>query len=224
MNDYYARSLSAERLEMCYKVAPPRVQCYFEAEIAFVCDRIKPSAQILDLGCGYGRVTLRLLAAGDTVVGIDTSPDNLALARKRYRIVPSCYFLGMNAAKLGFRDRQFDLVVCIQNGISAFKVDPRTLMKEAIRVTRPGGTVLFSSYSDRFWNDRLEWFEIQADHGLIGEIDYEATGDGVIVCMDGFRATTFGPDEFLSLTSDLDVTSRVVEVDESSMFCEILVE
>ncbi|MCP4657524.1 MAG: class I SAM-dependent methyltransferase [bacterium] len=223
MNDYYARSLSAERLEMCYTVAPPRVQCYFEAEIAFVCDRIMPSARVLDLGCGYGRVTLRLLAAGETVVGIDNSRDNLALARKRFRVVPSCYFLDMNAAELGFRDRRFDVVACIQNGISAFKVDQRTLLEEAVRVTRPGGTVLFSTYSDRFWKDRLEWFEIQADHGLIGEIDYEATGDGVIVCKDGFRATTVGAEEFLSLTSDLDVTSRVIEVDGSSIFCEILV-
>ncbi len=224
MDDYYARSLSAERLEMCYTIAPSRVQCYFEAEIAFVCDRIMPSARVLDLGCGYGRATLRLLAAGETVVGIDTSGENLALARKRLGAIPFCHFLEMNAAELGFRDRQFDLVLCIQNGISAFKVDRRTLIEEAVRVTRPGGTVLFSSYSERFWEDRLEWFAIQADHGLIGEIDYEATGDGVIVCKDGFRATTVGPEEFLSLTSELGVTSRVTEVDESSIFCEILVE
>ena len=52
----------------------------------------------------------------------------------------------MDAAALGFRDRVFDVVVCIQNGISAFKVDRRALIAEAIRVTRPGGSVLFSSY------------------------------------------------------------------------------
>jgi len=224
MDDYYSRTLSAERLEMCYTIAPPRVQRYLEAEIGFVCERIRPSDRVLDLGCGYGRVTLRLLAAAETVVGIDTSPKNLALARRRFRVVPDCYFLRMNAAALSFRDRQFDVVVCIQNGISAFTVDQRTLLREAVRVTRPGGTVLFSSYSPRFWQDRLEWFEIQADHGLIGEIDGQATGDGVIVCKDGFRATTVGPDEYLSLISDLDVTPRITEVDKSSIFCEILVE
>ncbi len=29
---------------------------------------------------------------------------------------------------------------------------------------------------------------IQTEHGLLGEIDEEATGDGVIVCRDGSRA------------------------------------
>jgi hypothetical protein len=36
--------------------------------------------------------------------------------------------------------------------------------------------MLFSTYCERFWEERLKWFEIQAQHGLIGEIDYHATG------------------------------------------------
>ena len=82
----------------------------------------------------------------------------------------------------------FDLTICIQNGISAFRVDKQRLLAEAVRVTKSGGTVFFSSYSSRFWAARLEWFEIQAAHGLVGEIDYRATGDGVIICKDGFCA------------------------------------
>jgi 2-polyprenyl-6-hydroxyphenyl methylase/3-demethylubiquinone-9 3-methyltransferase len=93
-----------------------------------------------------------------------------------------------------------------------------------MRVTRSGKTILFSSYSERFWEDRLEWFRIQSDHGLIGEIDYDATGDGVIVCKDGFRASTVGPDDFVSLTSDFDIIPKITEVDGSSVFCEIPVE
>src|SRR5947209_3540059 len=45
-------------------------------------------------------------------------------------------------------------------------------------------------YTPQFWEHRLEWFEIQAAHHLIGEIDYQTTGNGTIVCKDGFRATT----------------------------------
>jgi SAM-dependent methyltransferase len=129
----------------------------------------------------------------------------------------------MDAVALAFRDGIFDVVACIQNGISAFKVDQRALVAESIRVARPGGRVLFSSYSERFWRDRLEWFRLQSEHGLLGEIDPEATGDGVIVCKDGFKATTIGPDEFFSLTSGFDVHRRIEEVDESSIFCEIVV-
>ena len=67
----------------------------------------------------------------------------------------------------------FDAVVCLQNGISAFHVDPERLIGESLRVTKPGGTVFLSSYSDRFWAYRLAWFKLQEAEGLVGEIDYE---------------------------------------------------
>ncbi|NIS63012.1 MAG: class I SAM-dependent methyltransferase, partial [Proteobacteria bacterium] len=95
------------------------------------------------------------------------------------------------------------------------------LITEAMRVTRSGKKVLFSSYSERFWEHRIEWFRIQSDHGLIGEIDYDATGDGVIVCKDGFRASTVDPDDFISLTSGFGIVPTITEVDDSSIFCEI---
>ncbi len=83
--------------------------------------------------------------------------------------------------------------------------------------------MLLSSYSDRFWDERLDWFELQVQHGLIGEIDRDATGAGTIVCRDGFRATTMEPEEFVSLLAASGVDCKVVEVDSSSIFCEVAV-
>ena len=65
----------------------------------------------------------------------------------------------MDAINLGFQDSIFDMVVCIQNGISAFHVDLRALIQETIRITKPGGKILFSTYSDKFWEQRLKWFQ-----------------------------------------------------------------
>ncbi|HUT71949.1 MAG TPA: class I SAM-dependent methyltransferase [Desulfatiglandales bacterium] len=220
---YYSQKLSAERLRQCYEIAPPRAQRYLEAEIEFVLNKVTPSAMVLELGCGYGRVLQRLATRARKVVGIDTSHGSLLLARDMKGNTPLCHLCQMNAVELGFRDREFDMVVCIQNGISAFKVNQRELIKEAIRVTRPGGIALFSSYSERFWEARLEWFQIQSERGLIGEIDYDVTGDGVIVCKDGFRASAVGRQEFVSLTSGLGVVPKIFEVGGSSIFCEILV-
>ncbi len=221
MGDYYSQKLSAERLRRCYEIAPPRVKRYLETEIEFVLDRIPPYGSVLELGCGYGRVLQKLVSKAKTVVGIDTASDSLQLAREIIGNTSAGHLFEMSAVEPGFRDRQFDLVICIQNGISVFQVNQRKLIQEAIRVTRSGGKVLFSSYSDRFWEDRLEWFQIQADYGLIGEIDYAATGDGVIVCKDGFKASTVGPADFISLTSDLDIVPQISEVDGSSIFYEI---
>jgi SAM-dependent methyltransferase len=219
---YYSDKLSAERLRRCYEVAPPRVRQYLEAEIQFVLQRIRRDSLVLELGCGYGRVLRRLAGKARRVIGIDTSIGSLRLAHEELHGAPSCSLAGMDAARLGFCDRAFDLVACIQNGISAFHVDRRTLIEEAVRVTRSGGRVLFSSYSPRFWNDRMTWFRAQAEHGLIGEIDEDRTGDGVIVCKDGFMGTTVRADEFRALAEGLGVGCTITEVDESSIFCEIV--
>jgi len=127
----------------------------------------------------------------------------------------------MSAERIGFVDRAFDLVLCIQNGISAFKVDARALVDEAVRVTRPGGRVLVSSYAPKIWEARLGWFRAQAAAGLVGEIDETATGGGVIVCRDGFTARTVTEAEFTSLTAHLQTRPAIHEVAESSVFCEI---
>lgn len=62
-----------------------------------------------------------------------------------------------------------------------------------------------------------------ATAGLLGAIDEAATGDGVIVCTDGFRAGTVSPEAFLSLVSGLGLAATVTEVDASSLFCDIRV-
>ncbi|MEW6261910.1 MAG: class I SAM-dependent methyltransferase [Thermodesulfobacteriota bacterium] len=217
--DYYAQKLSAERLRLVYEIASPRIRRYLEAELEFVLARFQPDNRVLELGCGYGRVLDRLAEKSRNVYGLDTSWESLVLAKERHQSHPPFRLALMTGARLGFRDRAFDLTACVQNGISAFKVDRRELMIEALRVTRPGGLVLFSSYSPKIWPERLDWFRAQAAHGLLGEIDEEKTSPGVIVCKDGFQAFTVGPKEFLALAESIGVKAEIQEVDESSVFC-----
>jgi 2-polyprenyl-6-hydroxyphenyl methylase/3-demethylubiquinone-9 3-methyltransferase len=218
---YYRRGLSGPRLRRGYELAPPRVQQYLEAEIAHLQGRVQGAAAVLELGCGYGRVLARLAEVAPWVVGIDTSIESLRLARDSTQAHGACDLLAMDATALGFRDRSFDAVVCIQNGIGAFRVEPRRLLGEALRVTRPGGRVLFSTYAAAFWPHRLRWFELQAAAGLVGEIDAEATHPGEIVCRDGFRSGTFTAGDFERLCGELGVEPAIAAVDGSSLFCEI---
>jgi len=218
---YYSNRLSAARLKQAYEIAPLRVRQYLDAEVTHVLEKIDPGSLVIELGCGYGRIIPRLAAKAGWVVGIDTSIASLRYALETVDI-PNCSFARMNAVKLAFPDAIFDCVICIQNGISAFHVDQQALISESVRVAKAGGTVLFSSYSERFWRNRLEWFELQSKAGLVGEIDYEKTREGVIVCRDDLTATTVSSDGFLALTSQLDGDVRIMEVDESSLFCEIV--
>jgi 2-polyprenyl-6-hydroxyphenyl methylase/3-demethylubiquinone-9 3-methyltransferase len=220
--DYYGDKLSAERLKRVYEIAPPRVRQYLDAEVSFVLGHVKPGDIVLELGCGYGRIMPALAKEAGKVVGIDTSQSSLTMARELLRYIPNCELMLMDAVALGFEDDTFDVVLCIQNGISAFHINQRHLIHEAVRVCKPGGKALFSSYSEKFWEHRLEWFELQAQKGLLGEIDYEKAVNGVIVCKDGFTATTVSADEFRTLATGIDAEVQIAEVDESSLFCEVI--
>lgn len=222
MSGYYDDKLAAGRLRRVYELASPRVRRYLAAELEYVLNRLEPGDVALELGCGYGRVLEPLAERVRLAVGVDTSFASLALAREELAPYENVRLLQNNAVDLTIRDNAVDVVACVQNGISAFHVDPGELMAEAVRVAKPGGTVLFSSYAEAFWEERLAWFEAQAAEGLLGEIDYARTGDGVIVCRDGFTATTFAPEDFLALAASLGVEACVEEVDGSSLFCEIV--
>lgn len=218
---YYNEILAAERLRQVYEIAPPRVRQYLNAEIEHVINRIPFGATVLELGCGYGRVLLALVHQAGELYGIDTSLASLRLAQTWLAGHKNVFLACMDAANLALHDHSFDMVVCIQNGISAFHVDQTRLIEESLRVTRPGGLVLFSSYSEKFWDERLHWFELQARSDLLGEIDYTRTGNGVIVCKDGFTATTVDMQAFRKLTDGLAAGVDISEIDQSSIFCEI---
>jgi 2-polyprenyl-6-hydroxyphenyl methylase/3-demethylubiquinone-9 3-methyltransferase len=223
MISYYSNKLAAERLKLCYEIAPPEVKKYLQAEIEHVIDHMTPGGRVIELGCGYGRVLKDLAHLPDLLVGIDISFESLRMAKSLLSGNKNIQLLQMDAGAPALIPNQFDLVFCIQNGISAFNVEKKKLLECAVRLTVPGGKVLFSSYADQFWESRLEWFRLQADQGLIGEIDEQATGEGVIVCKDGFRATTVSSDEFLALVEGVGVSALVQTIADSSVFCEIVV-
>jgi ubiquinone/menaquinone biosynthesis C-methylase UbiE len=221
MDRYYTEKLTAERLKKCYDIAPPRVQQYLEAEIQHVLNHIRPNSLVLELGCGYGRVLQRIEEVARYSIGIDTAFESLKYAKDSGLIGAGCSLIQMDVAFLEFPDSIFDVVVCIQNGISAFKVDPEYLVKECIRITKPEGVSLFSSYCEEFWEPRLDWFRLQSKEGLLGEIDWDATHNGTIVCQDGFKATTMTYSDFNSLAQYVNIQPRILKVDNSSIFLEL---
>lgn len=219
--NFYAKHLSALRLKQCYEIGSPRIQQYLEAEIQFTLSQIQPSDTVVELGCGYGRVLVRLLEKIENVYGIDTSTNNLALAETYLKNYNNIKLLQMDAENLEFPDDFFHKVVAIQNGISAFKIVPEVLITEALRVTKKGGLIILSSYAEQFWEERLKWFIDQSKAGLIGEIDWEKTGNGVIKCKGGFIAASVYRRDFLKLLSKMNLNGKVLDIDDSSVFCII---
>jgi SAM-dependent methyltransferase len=92
----------------------------------------RPGERILDLGCGDGALTEKLVALGAQVVGVDSSPDMIAAARQRGLDVRT-----MDARALTFED-EFDAV--FSNAVLHWvKDDPGAPISGAFRALKAGG-------------------------------------------------------------------------------------
>ena len=218
MNDnYYDQNLNAQKLYRVYQSRYPRVKQYLDAEISFVKKHLQGTERVLELGAGYGRIMKELAPFCRSITGIDISEDNVEFGRAYLREVDNCRLMVMDAHHLRLQEA-FDVILCLQNGLSAMKLEPMEYIRDMMELLSPGGTAFISSYSPNFWQHRLAWFQEQADQGLLGEIDMDKTKDGVIVCRDGFRATTHSPEEMERIGKASGQAYRVAEVDGSSIF------
>ena len=100
-------------------------------------------ARVLEIAAGTGAVTRPLAAAlpEAEIVATDLNPDMIAINRKRGEAANVAYATA-DAQALPFDDARFDLVL-IQFGAMFFP-DKVGAYREARRVLRPGGTLLFN--------------------------------------------------------------------------------
>ena len=104
--------------------------------------RVGPGTSVLDVGCGAGLTLVLAAERGALVSGLDVSPGLLGVARER---LPGADLRDGDMESLPFPDGAFDAVV----GVNAFQFagDPRLALREAARVTRPGGRVIASLFA-----------------------------------------------------------------------------
>lgn len=102
----------------------------------------KPGMKILDLAAGTGASSRPLADAGAQVFPVDFSPGMIKAGRKRH---PDLHFTLGDALKIPFEDNHFDLVT-ISFGLRNTN-DVDKALKEALRVTKPGGTLVVVEFS-----------------------------------------------------------------------------
>jgi demethylmenaquinone methyltransferase/2-methoxy-6-polyprenyl-1,4-benzoquinol methylase len=105
---------------------------------------VEPGSEVLEIGCGTGAVTRRLVDAGARVTALDQSPEMLEQARLRCaRIEPQPEWLERSAAEIdALPEDAFDAVV-LSLCLSEMSIDERRYVLRAARSRlRSGGRLI----------------------------------------------------------------------------------
>jgi ubiquinone/menaquinone biosynthesis C-methylase UbiE len=119
----------------------------------------QPGEKIVDICSGTGTLALMLakgLAGEGKVVGVELSPSQLRMARKKEK-VEGLFFIQSDAQSAPFPDGCFDRsVIC--GALHEMPQEVRqNVLAEAYRVTRPGGRIVIAEHNrpDRKWKANL---------------------------------------------------------------------
>jgi SAM-dependent methyltransferase len=118
---------------------------------------IQPSDSVLDVGCGYGAVSLLAARAaeGGRVLGLDISPAMLQRARERAseRGVENVTFQEGNAQTYALSPASFDAVIS-RLGVMFFE-DPGEAFANFLSAVRPGGRLAMACWKDVGENEHM---------------------------------------------------------------------
>jgi len=104
-----------------------------------------PLGDLLDVGCGQGRILKLLASRAHRVVGVDIDSDARRLARAELLLAgsPNCSLRHGDMYSLPFADQEFDTVIL--DGVLGEAERPADVITEALRLLKSGGRVLLLS-------------------------------------------------------------------------------
>ncbi len=153
--DAAAERVRAEFMDAVFRAAD-------RADIAYYVERARAAdGPVLEVGCGTGRIYLKLLEAGIDADGLDLSAASLSVLRERADqrgVVPSVWQADMTQVST---DREYALVICPFNAIQALPTveQQRALFEAAYEALAPTGAFVFDTFVPSFEYIAEQWGE-----------------------------------------------------------------
>lgn len=112
------------------------------AYLIFLKKHLRKNKKILDLACGYGRLTFPLVKLGYNIEGIDLAPNFIRDAKKLAKQKGmNIKFRTGNMLKLPYNDNSFDSIICMWSSFNHIlsKKDQIKALNEMFRTLKKEG-------------------------------------------------------------------------------------
>jgi ubiquinone/menaquinone biosynthesis C-methylase UbiE len=145
---------SEEASVALYSLGNPQLLEQATAEIVAQLERwgvATSETDVLDIGCGIGRLLVALSPKVRSVTGVDVSAEMVKVAQRRCASYPNVTIIkGDGRGLAGLRDGAFDLALAVDSfpylRQSGYPLVER-YVAESVRVLRPGGQLVILNYS-----------------------------------------------------------------------------
>jgi ubiquinone/menaquinone biosynthesis C-methylase UbiE len=160
---------------------------------------------LLDAGTGTGRMLELLAPHVRRGVGVDVSPEMLAIARDRLERAGAqhCQIRLADIYRLPFRtatlESGFDAALFHQ--VLHYLDEPQTAVAELARVLKPGGRLLIADFAPH----SLEFLRTELSHRRLGFSDREVEGWFAAARLSPMQVETIEPEQALSGDAKLTV-------------------
>ncbi len=166
-----AAAVSPEAAVAAYSLADPKILAAASAEIMAWLDThrlLDPARDVLDLGCGIGRIAGSTAHRVRSVTGTDISFTMLSEARRRLAAYPNVRLIQTAGAQFPIADQAIDLVLAIDTFPYIFLTGlAEESFAELARILRRGGCIAIINLSYRGLDaDRADIIGWSARHHL----------------------------------------------------------
>lgn len=148
--------------------------------------------KILDLACGYGRVSIPLAQAGRDITGLDLAENLIHEAKRRARRKGLKVRLDVgNMTSLPYKRNTFDKIFCLWNSFNELlkRRDQRMALNETFRVLKEGGMafIVMIDGENKRTRQELRKFGIGVDKRILYDTYHGIKDAGYIHDRESFK-------------------------------------
>lgn len=188
----------------------PLLKEYYNKELDFVKNL---SGDVLEIGCGTGRILTILAKKCRRVVGIDKEKVMADISKNKLKKRRNVEICKQNAKRLKFPDNSFDFVLCMASTFGNLGRDKLPVLKEMKRVCKLNGKVIISVYNERALKPRLDSY---ANDELI---HVKVTKQGTVYTKEGLFSEQFTKKKLISLFKRLKLKYKIISLNKISYLC-----